>query len=212
MFEDRSYKRTFYSAPQSVTSLVAAFLEPTVSVVTFLLVNQYYDEPVLRSTLTLCLLIFALTFPGRNRFKDSLLTAGVDIVTSWVSLLVILALCGYATRSIGLFEPDVLIAWAVLTPVFQWIGVWIGQMVLRRQASMPHETATTSVARPASFRRTASSTAISSNGLMAIFTLARSTPVLSGLTRTLTLASTTRFTGTRIFMSVPFTCRRTRAR
>ena len=28
MFEDRSYKRTFYSAPQSVTSLVAAFLEP----------------------------------------------------------------------------------------------------------------------------------------------------------------------------------------
>ena len=32
MFEDRSYKRTFYSAPQSVTSLVAAFLEPTITV------------------------------------------------------------------------------------------------------------------------------------------------------------------------------------
>ncbi|MCK7501358.1 MAG: hypothetical protein MZW92_73100 [Comamonadaceae bacterium] len=30
MFEDRSYKRTFYSAPQSVTSLVAAFLEPAI--------------------------------------------------------------------------------------------------------------------------------------------------------------------------------------
>ena len=29
MFEDRSYKRTFYSAPQSVTSLFAAFLEPS---------------------------------------------------------------------------------------------------------------------------------------------------------------------------------------
>jgi putative colanic acid biosynthesis UDP-glucose lipid carrier transferase len=138
MFEDRSYKRTFYSAPQSVTSLVAAFLEPTVIVVTFLLANQYYDEPVLRSTLTLCLLIFALTFPGRNRFKDSLLTAGVDIVTSWVSLLVILALCGYATRSFGLFETEVLIAWAVLTPVFQWIAVWIGRMVIRWEASQPH--------------------------------------------------------------------------
>ncbi|MEW6708082.1 MAG: undecaprenyl-phosphate glucose phosphotransferase [Pseudomonadota bacterium] len=138
MFEDRSYKRTFYSAPQSVTSLVAAFMEPTITVVTFLAVNSWYEEPVLRSTLTLCLLIFALTFPGRNRFKESLLTAGVDIVTSWVSLLVILALCGYATRSFGLFEEEVLIAWAVLTPVLQWVGVWIGQMVTRWQSSQPH--------------------------------------------------------------------------
>ena len=47
MFEDRSYKRTFYSAPQSVTSLVAAFLEPTVTVVTFLLATLWYEEPVL---------------------------------------------------------------------------------------------------------------------------------------------------------------------
>ncbi|MCY1241416.1 hypothetical protein D9M72_543140 [compost metagenome] len=51
----------------------------------------------------------------------------------------------------------------------------------------PHETATTSVTTPASFRRTASSTAISSNGFMLILTLARSTPVPSALTRTLTL-------------------------
>jgi len=135
MFEDRSYKRTFYSAPQSVTSLVAAFLEPAVTVGTFLLVNRYYGEPVLRATLTLCLLVFALTFPGRNRFKENLLAAGVDIVTSWVSLLAILALCGYATRSFGFFEDDVLIAWAVITPVLQWVAVWIGQAVVRRQAA-----------------------------------------------------------------------------
>ena len=43
MFEDRSYKRTFYSAPQSVTSLVAAFLEPTVSVAAY--VYRAYTEP-----------------------------------------------------------------------------------------------------------------------------------------------------------------------
>ena len=53
---------------------------------------------------------------------------------------------------------------------------------------------------PFSFKRTASSTAISQNGLIDILTLVRSTPVLSGLTRTLTLASTTRFTATRAFM------------
>ena len=35
----------------------------------------WFEEPVLRSTLTLCLLVFALTFPGRNRFIVSKLEA-----------------------------------------------------------------------------------------------------------------------------------------
>src|SRR5207253_6040647 len=64
----------------------------------------------------------------------------------------------------------------------------------------PIDTTTTSVVLPASFRRSASSTAISSNGFIDIFTLASSTPVPSLLTRTLTLKSTTRFTGTRTFI------------
>ncbi len=73
---------------------------------------------------------------------------------------------------------------------------------------MPQETATISVAVPASFSRSASSTAISSNGFIAIFTLASSTPVPSAFTRTLTFASTTRLIGTRIFIDIgPFLCR-----
>ena len=67
----------------------------------------------------------------------------------------------------------------------------------------PIDTQTISVALPASFRRIASSTAISSKGFIDIFTLASSTPEPSDLTRTFTLKSTTRFTGTRIFMSHP---------
>jgi putative colanic acid biosynthesis UDP-glucose lipid carrier transferase len=135
MFEDRSYKRIFYSAPQSVTSLVAAFLEPTVSVLAFVAASAAFDEPVLRAGMTLCLLVFALTFPGRNRFRENLLAAGVDIVTSWLMLLGILALCGYATKSLHLFENDVLLAWGIATPLLQWIAVWVGQLVLRTRSS-----------------------------------------------------------------------------
>jgi Arm DNA-binding domain len=58
----------------------------------------------------------------------------------------------------------------------------------------------TSVATPASLRCTASSTAISSNGFVDIFTFAKSTPVPSDFTRTFTLYSTTLVTGTTIFM------------
>lgn len=139
MFEDRTYKRTFYSAPQSVTSLVAAFLEPAITVITFLAVNWWIGEPVTRPELTLCLLVFALTFPGRNRFRDNLLAAAVDVVSSWLVLFTILALCGYATRSIQFFEADALIAWFCLVPVLQWLAVWIGHRVVKWRSSLPGE-------------------------------------------------------------------------
>ncbi|HEX6361746.1 MAG TPA: undecaprenyl-phosphate glucose phosphotransferase [Albitalea sp.] len=137
MFEDRTYKRTFYSAPQSVTSLVAAFLEPAIMVLTFIAANAYTGETVNRPELTVALLVFALTFPGRNRFRDNLIAAGVDIAQSWFALVGILALCGYATDSIGYFDEDALVLWVVATPVLQWIAVWIGQRAVRFHASKP---------------------------------------------------------------------------
>ncbi len=137
MFEDRGYKRTFYSAPQSVTSLVAAFMEPSITVLVYLLTAQFCDEPIGRADLTLCLLIFALTFPGRNRFWDRPLNTAVDIGMSWTSLLLILALCGYATRSLTLFDPQVLLFWALAAPTLQWLAYFSGRKALRRMAARP---------------------------------------------------------------------------
>jgi putative colanic acid biosysnthesis UDP-glucose lipid carrier transferase len=137
MFEERGYKRTFYSAPQSVTSLVAAFLEPSLTVLVFLAVSQAFAEPIGRSDLTLCLLVFALTFPGRNRFWDRPLNAAVDIGTSWLALLAILLLCGYATRSLNLFKPDIVFWWAVVTPALLWLTYFSGRALLRRLAAQP---------------------------------------------------------------------------
>lgn len=136
MFDDRS-KRTFYSAPQSVTSFIAALLEPAITVAVFLIANSFFGEPVDRPELMLCVLVFAITLPGRNRFRDNLLSAATDIVISWLGLLAILALCGYATRSLHLFERDALVAWAIVTPVIQWLAVLAGQELLRRQSANP---------------------------------------------------------------------------
>jgi putative colanic acid biosysnthesis UDP-glucose lipid carrier transferase len=137
MFEDRSLKRTFSSAPQSITSLVAAFLEPTITVVTFVLSCYIFNEKLSRTALALCLLVFALTFPGRNRFRDGKLTAAVDITTSWILLVTILALCAYATRSLHYFDQNVLFAWVLFTPVFQWLAVRVGMAVVWREAARP---------------------------------------------------------------------------
>ena len=137
MFEDRTYKRTFYSAPQSVTSLVAAFLEPAITVLTLAAANAWVGVSMGRPELTLCLLVFALTFPGRNRFRESLLAGAVDLTVSWVTLLVILALCGYATSSLRYFATDALMIWGIATPILQWTAVWIGSRVVKYHAAKP---------------------------------------------------------------------------
>ena len=64
-------------------------------------------------------MVFALTFPGRNRFAQHPVNAVVDVVGSWVVLLAILAMCGYATDSLHYFDDEVLLWWAVLTPLAQ---------------------------------------------------------------------------------------------
>ena len=98
---DESHKRTFFNAPQSVTTFVAALLEPGISVLTFIVATVAFDPPLTRKEAVVCMLVLALTFPGRNRFRDSLLGAAVDILSSWVILLGILALCAYATGMLG---------------------------------------------------------------------------------------------------------------
>jgi putative colanic acid biosynthesis UDP-glucose lipid carrier transferase len=138
MFNNRNFNRTFFNAPQSVTSFIAAFLEPAITVATFLSVMAWFDEPVLRASMTLCLLVFALSFPGLNRFGDKLLEAAVDITTSWVSMLAILWLCGYATNSLYFFDSRVLMLWTVLTPVLQWLAVLLGRNVLIYRSSLPN--------------------------------------------------------------------------
>ncbi len=137
MFEERDHRRTFYSAPQSVTSLVAAFLEPAIAIFVFLVATWAYDVPIGRSDLTLCLLIFALTFPGRERFWDRPLNSAVDISVNWVALLVILILCGYATRSLMLFDARVMAWWALATPALQWTAPFGGRKLLRHVAGQP---------------------------------------------------------------------------
>lgn len=137
MFNNRNYNRTFFNAPQSITSFVAAFLEPFLTVATLMVSMAHAGEHMGRAAMALCLLVFALTFPGRNRFEVSKLEALIDILGSWVSMLAILWLCGYATNSLMFFDFDVMLTWALVTPLAQWVAVLIGKAVLKHQASQP---------------------------------------------------------------------------
>jgi putative colanic acid biosysnthesis UDP-glucose lipid carrier transferase len=137
MFDQRSYKRLFSSGPQSVTWLIAAFVEPLITVLMYIAVALVSGHFVDRPGAVLCLFIFALTFPGRNRYKMRPVTAAADILVSWALLLVILLVCAYATKSLSFYNRDVLVGWAVLTPLAQWLAYFVGHTVLHNKAIAP---------------------------------------------------------------------------
>jgi len=137
MFESRS-NRNFYSAPQSVTAFIATVLEPAITVLVYAAAMAWHDEPIGRADLTLCFLVLALTWPGINRFRDRLSSAAVGILGAWVTLLAILAGFGYGTRSLDLFDRDVLTIWVVATPLLQLLAVRLGFLTLRSQTAHHH--------------------------------------------------------------------------
>ncbi|MDO9292625.1 MAG: undecaprenyl-phosphate glucose phosphotransferase, partial [Hydrogenophaga sp.] len=99
--------------------------------------NWSVEQTVTRPELILCLLVFALTFPGRNRYRENFFDASVDIVISWLTLLGLLMFCGSATRSFEYFDELALVSWAVATPLVQIATVWVGRQLLLRHASQP---------------------------------------------------------------------------
>ncbi len=133
MFETYS-SRSFSSAPQSITSFVATVMEPAITVLVYSLAMSWEGETMGRADWTLCALSLVLTWPGVNRFRERLSAAAVGILGSWITLLAILAGFGFGTKSLYLFDREVLIFWAIVTPIVQLIAVRLGFRYLRYQA------------------------------------------------------------------------------
>ena len=134
---DAKSARNFQSAPQSITVFLATVLEPAITVGVYLTATAWYREPMGRADVTLCFLVVALTWPGVNRFGDRLSNAAVGIFSSWLSLLLILLAFGYGTRSLDLFDHNILLLWAVATPTLHLIAVRMGHVTLRHSALKP---------------------------------------------------------------------------
>ena len=67
--------------------------------------------------LILALLVFAMTFPGSlARDGGSAGALMLDIATGWGAIVALLALLGWSSRTLEVFDPRVLLAWTFATP------------------------------------------------------------------------------------------------
>jgi putative colanic acid biosynthesis UDP-glucose lipid carrier transferase len=116
------------STPPGPTALLRAALDPAVAIATLAAACAGFGGRFDGPCLILALLVFAMTFPGSIAHRDP--RAGhprgsaadhlwlfLDIVAGWIPIVALLALLGWASRTLGAFDPRALGAWALATPV-----------------------------------------------------------------------------------------------
>jgi putative colanic acid biosynthesis UDP-glucose lipid carrier transferase len=130
MFHDLRVKRTFQETPQSVSALVAAFLEPLIVLVAYVAAAQWFGSPLGTADLALCLVALALAFPGANRFWQEPAAIVRGVAAGWAVLAGALAAGLWATQSLEKFDLRVLAAWTLCTPALQCAAVIAGRHLL----------------------------------------------------------------------------------
>jgi putative colanic acid biosynthesis UDP-glucose lipid carrier transferase len=137
MFEERSARKQFLNAPPSVPSAVAAVMEPVLAAVSLAVFHAVFGEPFGGAAMAMAILLLVLMFPGPNRFGKTGIGVGIDIFLSWIGVLVVLLMVGYATGGLRAFNPQMLLGWAVATPLVHWLFVVAGTAFMRHRAALP---------------------------------------------------------------------------
>jgi putative colanic acid biosynthesis UDP-glucose lipid carrier transferase len=103
-------------------SLWLATAEPAIAAVSWIILTHGLTPPVVRADWVLSLGILALTFPAPQRLHLTRGRATIHLISQWLQLLLLLWFCGWATDSLTLYSPSVLVAWASITPCLWWLN------------------------------------------------------------------------------------------
>lgn len=113
-----SYLRTELSPP----ALVRVVLEPLTIILSLFVSALAFDGQLDGRYLLLGIIVFYLTFPGHTPTATGFGALVRDVLGDWIGIVLILLFLGYATRTIGLYPPEFITAWVVLTPVLLFAG------------------------------------------------------------------------------------------
>jgi len=130
MLEHTHPSLAFRPAPQSVRRLVAAVLEPATAVLMLLAAVAWAGQLSHSLTFVLCLMVFALGVPGRDRFSQTPGEAARGIAWSWLCTVVVLLMIAYALQTLDVARSPVVRGWVVVAPLAQWGAVMAGRALL----------------------------------------------------------------------------------
>jgi putative colanic acid biosynthesis UDP-glucose lipid carrier transferase len=102
--------------PLAPATLARVALDPAVAIATLLLCVSAFSQPFDSHYLILMVVAFSLTFPGTAPRETTIGGLARDILASWLVVVLLLLLLGWATQSLERFDQRVLLVWAFATP------------------------------------------------------------------------------------------------
>ena len=124
--------RPFLDHRLAPAALVQATLDPLVAIGALLLSAFAFGKTFEGPYLILALIVFSLTFPGTPPKGTSLRALAGDVISSWFVVVGLLLLIGWATRTLGSFDPRVILAWVIAAPVALFAARALMPVVLLR--------------------------------------------------------------------------------
>ncbi len=103
--------------PLGLAALVRMLVEPVVAIGTLAVSALALGVPFEGPYVILALLVFSLTFPGRAPRGTSVRAIARDVLGGWMLVVFLLLMLGWATRTVGSFDEEVMVAWVAATPV-----------------------------------------------------------------------------------------------
>jgi putative colanic acid biosynthesis UDP-glucose lipid carrier transferase len=113
------------STPPGPTALLRSAIDPVVAIAVLAAACAAFGGRFDGRCLILSLLIFAMTFPGnlvRRGAAAGAAALALEIVTAWLPVVALLALLGWASSTLGAFDPRILAAWALATPAALFVA------------------------------------------------------------------------------------------
>jgi len=114
----RETQSSLLRTPPGSGTLLLACIDPLVAIAMLGAVVSFFGGRFDGACLILALLVFAMTFPG-SFARGSAAGAGdlaLDIAAGWLAIVGLLLFLGWASRTLEVFDPRVLLAWALATP------------------------------------------------------------------------------------------------
>jgi len=124
--------RPFLDHRLAPAALVQATLDPLAAIGALLLSAFAFGKTFEGPYLILALIVFSLTFPGTPPKGTSLRALAGDVISSWFVVVGLLLLIGWATRTLGSFDPRVILAWVIAAPVALFAARALMPVVLLR--------------------------------------------------------------------------------
>ena len=109
-----------------------AAIDPVMTIAALLACIALFHVRFQGAYLILGLLVFSLTFPGNAPAAGTVGALVREVAASWSMTVTVLALIGWATRTVEVFDPHVLLAWLVATPLTRVAGHLALPPLLRR--------------------------------------------------------------------------------